>query len=91
MNDYIDIADIVGKVIKEVIGLEEGSEEVFIETECGTIYKFYHEQDCCENVRLYDYEVGSDDMSGALIISAEEVTSTDSPPLHYNDSWLWTF
>ena len=82
----------VGKKISSVNGLEQYSEEVFVNTECGSKYMFHHEQDCCESVTLNDFEVGTNDLSGALIISAEESTnSDDSTGVDDPDSFTWTF
>jgi hypothetical protein len=63
---------LVGEVIKSIKGLEKDSEEVFIYTESGLIFNFYREQFYCENVRLIDFELDND-LSGALVLSAEEV------------------
>lgn len=80
------VEDLIGKVIVEVSGLEEYSNEVHIRT-TEEVYTFYHEQDCCEVVLLEDYEMDGD-LNGATILSAEEVESG------YEDaceSGTWTF
>ena len=92
----IKIDELVGKTIKSIEGLEKNSTEVLIKTECGNDYLFYHCQDCCEQVDLEDFEVGSNDMTGALIISAEEVSESGdeeshNKPSEYCESFTWTF
>jgi len=91
----VKIKDLVGKTIKEVKGLEKGSEEVRIFTECGQEYMFYHLQDCCESVELNDFDGDAEDLTGALIVSAEEVENSDvdecKKPDEYSESWTWTF
>lgn len=67
----INMGDLVGKTIKSIDGLEKGSLKVTIYTE-DCHYEFEHYQDCCESVDLEDYELDND-LTGALIVSAEEV------------------
>lgn len=92
-NENIEMKGLVGKVIKEIRGLEKGSGEVWISTECGQEYLFFHEQDCCETVTLNDFDGDPDDLVGALIVSAEEVSNLDNDekPSEYSESWTWTF
>jgi hypothetical protein len=92
----VELSELVGKTIKSLIGLSEESDEVKISTECGQQYMFHHEQDCCESVRLNDFEADHDDFIGAKVISAEEVSSDDAkaPDGHdesWGDSYTWTF
>ena len=78
---------LVGVIIKSIEGLEQYSEELVIKTDKGCI-KFYHDQDCCESVYIEDFELDND-LSGAKIISAEEVVSYDETGNY--DSATWTF
>jgi len=89
----VELAELNGKIVKEIKGLEKGSDEVDIFTECGNHYRFYHSQDCCECVDLNDFDGDPLNLVGALIISAEEV-SGDEPEEEedsYIDSQTWTF
>lgn len=91
-NKEVEMKDLEGKVIHKIEGLEKNSEEVRIFTECGKEYLFYHDQDCCENVDLNDFDGDAEDLIGALIVSAEVVESEGSDPKpEYPDSWTWTF
>ena len=81
---------LVGKVIKSIGGVERGSIEVIINTECGNIYRFYHYQDCCENVEIEDF-IFDCDYAGATILSAEESTSVASEDESVYESGTWTF
>lgn len=86
---FLNVDVLVGETINKIEGLKEGSEEVFVHTLSGKVYKFYHEQDCCEDVRLCDFEIGADDLKGALITSSEEVESEGE-----DSNWgtsTWTF
>jgi hypothetical protein len=78
---------LVGQIIKEIRGLKQYSDEVFIETESGITFKFHHYQDCCEQVQLEDFEMDSD-LVGALVVSAEEVIGEASES---DEHGTWTF
>ena len=84
MDDFIK--GIVGRKIHSFTGLHGESERVVLNLHCGGIIYIYHSRDCCENVRLVDFE--NDGIVGGTIISFEEVT-------HSNDteygSFTWTF
>ena len=83
--------ELIGKQIVKITGLEEGSDEVYITTHDGT-FMFYHDQNCCENVRIVDLELGSDNFEGAFILSAKEVSSNNEPaPTENSESYTWTF
>lgn len=93
-NVYIEV--LKGQTITKVEGLEENSEEVFIHTKEGNVYKFYHEQDCCESVYLSDFEGEESDLINGLIVNAEEVSESgdegsDNKPSGYCESFTWTF
>lgn len=89
----VEMNELVGKVIKEIKGLDVDSEEVRIFTDCGQEYMFCHSQDCCESVCLNDFEGDADDLIGALIVSAENNSSAGEgeKPDEYSESWTWTF
>jgi hypothetical protein len=92
-NKDVEMNELVGKTIKKIKGLEKGSEEVRIFTECGQEYMFYHSQNCCESVDLNDFDGDAEDLVGALILSAEENSNSDEgeKPEEYSESWTWTF
>lgn len=82
-----DIRDLVGEVIKEVIGGEKGSDECRIVTESGKLFKIYHDQDCCETVDIEDCEM--DDVIGGYVHFADFVN--DKEPYKGSDSYTWSF
>ena len=88
-----DLEFLVGKVIKDIKGLEKWSEEVEINTEDGHSYVFYHEQNCCENVSLEDFDGDKQDLFGGIVISAEKVSGSE--PENYtkyeDEDNEWTF
>lgn len=79
----VSISELIGQKIIKITGLEKESEEVKIETNHG-VYKLYHEQDCCEDVRLEDFELDSD-LTGALVVHAEESTLYNE----YDNTWTF--
>ena len=92
LYDYaVDVSTLEGKTIKTVEGLEKGSDRVKIETECGNVYVFEHEQDCCETVLLDDFDGDGSDLIGGFVLSASEETNSENQPSKYSESWLWTF
>ena len=82
-----DIRDLVGEVIKEVIGGEKGSDECRIITESGKLFKIYHDQDCCETVDIEDCE--RDDVIGGYVHFADFVGGEE--PYEGSDGYTWSF
>ena len=91
------ITDLLGKTIIKIVGMEEGSECIYIYTSDGAVYEMYHEQDCCESVSIDDVCGDVDDLVGVPLLVAEERTSNDNPEnvseeiIRYQDSFTWTF
>ena len=89
-----ELSALLGKTFETV--QNAGDEELIFRTADGEVFKFYHEQDCCENVQINDIAGDLDDLIGSPILQAEEVSSagladtcgdTDS----WDDSCTWTF
>ena len=92
VNVNVGLNTMAGKTIKNIVGVAEGSNEVTITTTDGNSYVLYHEQDCCESVWLYDFEGDPEDLSGALIMSAEEVTGVVTDEMNEDTECPeWTF
>lgn len=77
LRSTASISDLAGETLVSVTGAKVDSskdeDEVVFITESGKAFKLYHDQDCCEHVRIVDVELDADDYAGALVISAEEV------------------
>lgn len=87
------LQQLVGKTIVETKGAKQDSEFV-IKTECGLVFEFYHEQDCCEGFWLEEIIGDLDDLLAGPVIMAEEVSNADDPidtQAQYYDSHTWTF
>lgn len=97
INDN-SLAILEGLVISSIEGLAKGSDQVTIKTTDGSEFAFLHYQDCCECVSLCDFENDILDFENAVIITAEEVSSS---PEHLfatlkevycpSESFTWTF
>lgn len=89
-----ELGVLIGETLVSVTGLDighdrDGDEVIFI-TESGKALKLYHEQDCCEHVRIVDIEVDADDFSGAVVLSAEAVEG-ESKETECGDYQTYTF
>lgn len=84
---------LTGETITEISGAEEGSDQVIIKTKSGKTFTLYHDQDCCEHVRLYDVVGNPQDLVGHVVNRAEEVESPKENVPDYNpsESGTWTF
>ncbi len=89
---YFQGENFIGKTIKEILGAEEYSEEITFITECGGVWKMYHDLDCCERVYVEDVVGDIDDLIGEPILVYEESTNSTLPPLdELDESYTWTF
>lgn len=85
------LKEVIGKTIKRVDGLEEGSELVEIHFTDNTKLRFMHWQSCCENVALNDFELTTslDKIVGGVINDArEDIGETGCDGW---ESFTWTF
>lgn len=80
---------LIGEIITEIEGAKEGSEEIRFTLENGNILRMYHEQDCCEYVRVEDIGGNIEDLIGKPILLAEEVTNEGD--LEWGDTCTWTW
>lgn len=88
-----EVSDLLGKTLVKIDNAD-GSELRFT-LDTGEQYRMYHEQDCCESVSIEDIIGELDDLIGAPLLMAEEVSSDDDPPdilkESHNDLYAWTF
>jgi|SRR3989304_5556504 len=86
---------LLGKTLIDIQNID--NEELIFTVDDGTQYKLYHDQDCCEVVRIVDIDGDLNDLLNMPILRAEEVTHEqetpeDAPILeYYDDSFTWTF
>lgn len=85
------LEQLMGKTIVEVKG-ERFDEAFMVKTDCGLVFTFYHEQDCCESVYLEDVIGDIDDLLGEVILAEECSNQADPVDVEIHaDSWTWTF
>lgn len=80
---------LLGKTVTKIEGAAEESEEILFITENEDIFRMYHEQDCCEDVRVEDIGGAINDLIGNPILLAEEVTNEGTTD--YGDTCTWTW
>lgn len=90
----ITFSDLLGKTLVAVEG-RKGDDSITFRVDNGDAYVLYHEQDCCESVRVEDICGEMSDLIGSPILQAEESTSNENPsdmlPPKYQESFTWTF
>ena len=92
-NNMRNVNELVGKTITEIIGAEEGNEEIIFKCSDGTVYKMYHEQDCCESVTIEDVCGDISCLLDTPITMAEDVSNENEDPVpqYTYDSFTWTW
>ncbi len=80
------IEQLVGKTLVKIErGDYDGNEALIFYADDNTVYRMYHDQDCCESVWIEDINGDLDDLLNTPITSASERTEDGS-----EDS-MWTF
>lgn len=84
------VEDLVGLTLTRAENIE-GQELVF-ETTDGRVFKFHHDQDCCESVGIESIVGDLSDLVGEPLLRSEVVSSDGVPGLsEYDESFTWTF
>ena len=93
-----EFSELLGKSLRIISGAQKESEVILFVTSDGDVYKLYHDQDCCEDVRVDDIIGDIDDLIPQTILLAEVVSSdntddnnTSAKNPEYDDSYTWTF
>ena len=89
--NYANFFELKGQIIEEITGLTEGNDEVVITTNIGK-YMLYHEQDCCEHVRIVKVISNVNELIGEVIFAEEDAGANDPDWYdgYYNDGHTWT-
>lgn len=87
------LKDMIGKTIIKIynehkLPVEKNCDEVYFETN-NEIYKFYHEQACCESVYLEDIIGDLNDLLKSPILHAEEIVNDPSHILINSETWTF--
>lgn len=88
-NDNVNV--LVGKTLTKITGGDSDIITFFVDD--GSVYKMYHQQDCCESVYIESIEGDLQNLVGTPILVAEECTNVDEPPTSDDsaESVTWTF
>jgi hypothetical protein len=83
-----------GRILANVENID--NERIVFTTLGGDIFTMYHDQDCCECVKVESITGDLADLIGTPILLAEEATSDQRPadlpaPEYEDDSQTWTF
>jgi hypothetical protein len=84
------MAQMLGKTFVQVTGSVGGGEMLF-ETADGERFLFAHQQDCCESVDINDIVGDLQDLVGAPMLVAEEVSGATEPDAEHDESYTYTF
>lgn len=82
-----EFEDLKGRCLCRV---EQDGEELRLYVTHTHYVRFYHDQDCCESVRIEDICGDLSDLVGEPLTEAEQVRGYTGPDMDY-ESYTWTF
>lgn len=89
-EDRIEIKSLVGETLIH-IDTDEYFDEIMLTTASGRVIRIYHDQNCCESVRIEDTQGNWHDLLGKVIVEAtHDEDSQGNPPPKFSDSWTRT-
>jgi hypothetical protein len=77
--NYANFFELKGKTITAINGVKTDDTLTTITTSDGIVFTLEHEQDCCEDVRVYGTVGNIDDILNAEVTVAEDTTTMDNP------------
>lgn len=87
-EQYCNVDVLKGKTLSSI---SADDYEIVFETVDGERYRMYHEQDCCESVRVEDVVGDLQDLVGSELLIAEEVEGESPADYEPYESYTWTF
>jgi len=91
-NEYsFEMSDLINRTFHTITGSEGDEELTLIDSEYK--FSFYHEQDCCESVYIYDVVGDLTDLVGVPILDAYEANGESPVEVSEGnyESSTWTF
>jgi len=87
-NDiHVNVSEMVGQIFESVYST--GTEVIF---ENETVrYTLYHDQDCCEDVRVEEIIGDIEDLEGLPLLISREESNFDDPGTCSAESYTWVF
>lgn len=93
MSERVDFNKLQWETLKNIE--VRGTYQIIFTCQSGNVFKMHHEQDCCESVYIEDICGDPKDLIGAVVLNAEQVTSSEHPEgvpkPDYDESFTWTF
>lgn len=87
-----DVKDLVKCMVGDTFDKVKTSVDEMVFENDDVSITFYHEQDCCESVRIEDICGDIADLVSSPILSASiETNDTDATGIDWPESFLWTF
>ncbi len=86
-----EFSELLGKTLTKI---DKTDEEIIFHCDSGEVYRMYHNQDCCESVRVEDVTGDINDLIGEPILRADTSRSNENPDgikQGYQESFTWTF
>lgn len=78
-----------GKTITAVYGLNKQEDSVLLSLDDSSQIEFYHEQSCCENVWLEDFEFSGRDIIGGTILDIVLVSERQEDSVWGSKTWTF--
>lgn len=78
-----------GKTITAVYGLNKQEDSVLLSLDDNSQIEFYHEQSCCENVWLEDFEFSGRDIIGGIILDIVLVSERQEDSVWGSKTWTF--
>lgn len=89
----VEFKDLLGKTFTN-IEISRDEDEIIFTCSDGVKYKMYHEQDCCETVRIEDICGDINCLLNSPILMAEDISNeceNFEPLSPWDDSYTWTW
>lgn len=88
-HDHIDISELEGKVLKNVekSRYDDSEDQIIFTTEDGKMFRLYHDQSCCEEVRIESIVGELEWLVGNPITMAEVVTQEGKKGWDGTSTW----
>lgn len=83
------IHELIGRTIVHA-DCSVGADVARFNLDDGRVCRFWHDDDCCEDVRIEDVIGDIADLVGSPLVP-EEVSEADGPTVEHVDSYTWTF
>ena len=81
-----ELSELIGKTLSRI---SRSDDEIIFETTEGEAFKMYHQQDCCESVRIEDIAGELNSLLNHPVLLAEE--RSNSGEAQHGDTYTWTF